>query len=239
MIGTCEFGYLLPHVGFSEPIENDSVALVPHNDPRLLALAQASPGVRQLLTGFTDQFGEKIQPSALLLASDRPATVDYYAIASFRNCVAVSSIVDGWVRQLTGGNAGYPLWSDYFDFYPFTVNADGDLSARSVASTEINHPDDFSGQKTPYLPTLCARASGVDQEILSRLWSRWDRFFPNGVHERANRILFRSLEVAYQAMRVPASGSRAPTIHEIGVGISLWVSAFEIQPFWRRHFVHV
>src|SRR5262245_31989280 len=99
MIRTWEFGYLLPNVGLSEPIENGPVALVPHSDARLRGLAQASFGVSQLLTRFTDQFGEEIQPSALLLASDRPATVDYYAVASFRNCVAVSSIVDGWVRQ--------------------------------------------------------------------------------------------------------------------------------------------
>jgi len=236
MNGTWEFGYLLPHVGFSEPIENGPVALVSHNDPRLLGLAQASFGVNQLLTRFTDQFGEEIQPSALLFASDRPATVDYYAVTSFRNCVAISSIIDGWVRELTGGNAGYHLWSDYFDFYPFTVDAGDDLAARSVASREINRPDDFRGQKTAYLPTLRARACGVDEEILSRLWSRWDRFFANAVQERATRVLFRSLEVAYQAMRVPASGSRAPTIHEIGVGVSLWVSAFEILAHpWRAN----
>jgi hypothetical protein len=236
MSGTWEFGYLLPHVAFSESIENGPVALVPHDDPRLRALAQASFGVNQLLTRFTDQFGEELQPSALLLASGRPATVDYYAVTTFRNCVAISSVIDGWVRQLTGGNAGYPLWSDYFDFYPFTVDADGDLSARSVASREINRPADFRGQKTPYLPTLRARTCGVDDNILSRLWSRWDRFFANDVQERASRVLFRSLEVAYQAMRVPASGSRAPTIHEIGVGISLWVSAFEVLAHpWRAN----
>lgn len=234
MNGIWEFGYLLPHVGFNESIENGPVALVPCNDPQLLGLAKTFFGVNQLLTRFTDQFGETIRTSALLLTSDRPATVGYYAVASFRNCVAISSIIDGWVKQLTGGNAGYPLWSDYFDFYPFTVTADGDLSALSVASREINRPDGFRGQKTPYLPTLNAGVCAVDEEILNRLLSRWNRFFTNDVQDRATRILFRSLEVAYQAMRVPASGSRAPTIHEIGVGISLWVSAFEILSHpWR------
>jgi hypothetical protein len=37
-------------------------------------------------------------------------------------------------------------------------------------------------------------------------------------------------------MRVPASGSRYPTIHELGVGVGLWVSAFEILAHpWRRN----
>ncbi len=236
MAETWEFAFLIPHVGFRDPIEHGTLALVPHDDPRLLALAEGAFGVRQLLTQFTDQFGEEIYPSALLLTTNRPTTVDYYAVTSFRNCVAITSIIDAWIKVLTGGNAGYPLWSDYFDFYPFTVDTDGDLSARSVASREINRPKDFKGQKTPYLPTLSAQACGMDSQILARLWSRWDRFFTNNVQERATRILFRSLEVAYQAMRVPASGSRAPTIHEVGVGVSLWVSAFEILAHpWRAN----
>ena len=41
-------------------------------------------------------------------------------------------------------------------------------------------------------------------------------------------MLFRSLEIACQASRVPAVGTRTPTIHDMGVGIALWVSALEI-----------
>ena len=46
--------------------------------------------------------------------------------------------------------------------------------------------------------------------------------------EWKTRVLFRSLEVACQAARVPAVGTRTPTIHDVGIGLALWVSAFEI-----------
>src|SRR5438309_186800 len=85
--GSWSFGFLIPHVGFVDPIEYGPLALVPHNDPRLVTLAQTSNGVNRLLTRFTDQFGESIEPSALLIASDGSATVDYYAVTSFRNCI--------------------------------------------------------------------------------------------------------------------------------------------------------
>jgi hypothetical protein len=228
------FLFLIPHIGFAKPIEHNPFAIVPHDDPRLVALAKTSIAIDRLLNRFTDQFGENIQPSALVMAPDYSKKVDYYAVASFRNCIAICGIVDAWVRNLTGGNAGYPSWSDYFDFYPFTTNSDGDLAAKSVASTELNRPDDFRGQKTPYLPALSARAAGVDNEILDRLWGRWDRVFWKDKQDRSTRALFRSLEVAYQAMRVPAAGSRYPTIHEFGVGIALWVSAIEILAHPRQ-----
>src|SRR5262245_25135 len=123
------FGFLLPHLHLRSSVEFGPVAIVPSRDARLVALATDARGVRQLVENLTDQFGERIAPSALLYRSDKPASVDYYALACFRNCLALCSVIDGTIFQLGGGTAGYPVWSDYFDFYPYTVDTSGELTA--------------------------------------------------------------------------------------------------------------
>jgi hypothetical protein len=222
------FAYLMPHTNFTEPIEHGPIVLVPFHDKRLVELIQASKALRRLTGNFTDQFGVSLAPSAVLIRSTALDKVDFYAVASFRNAVAVCSIIDAYSFQLSGGRAGYPLWADYFDFYPFTETKDGELMARSVASTEINQPDNFSGQRAPHLASNNRLSFGLDRAMLDGCLRLWDRRFIQCQQEWYSRVLFRSLEMACQASRVPAVGTRTPTIHDMGVGIALWVSAFEI-----------
>jgi len=231
-----EFAYLLPHAAFDEPIENAHLALVPSGDSRLLALARKHKTVRKLTSEFKDQFGRKVKPSALLIRADAPKSAyDFYAVVSFRNVVAVSSIIDAWGFQLAGGNAGYPLWSDFFDFYPFSPMKDyADLAARSVASMEIDKPDKFSGQRAPHLPSNGRLSFGVDEAVLESCLVQWERRFVKAYQEWNTTKLFRSLQVATQASRMPAVGTRTPTIHDAGVAVSLWVSALEILCHPRR-----
>lgn len=227
---TWDFAYLLPHAAFQEPIENDHLALVPPGDRRLLALSRKYKTVRKLTSRFKDQFGEKIEPSALLIRADAPASArDFYAVVSFRNIVAISSLIDSWVFRLAGGSVGYPLWSDYFDFYPFSPQDDyEDLAARSAANREIQKPDKFSGQRAPHLPTSKWLSFDTDKFVLKACLYQWERRFIKGYQESKTTKLFRSLQVATQASRMPAVGTRVATIHDAGVSVSLWVSAFEI-----------
>jgi hypothetical protein len=222
------FYYLMPHVGFKEPIEHGPLALVPPNDQRLMSLAQASPAVQALTSRFTDQFGHGVSPSAILIRKGVPKTVDFYAVVGFRNAIAISSLIDGHSYRLQKGTAGYPLWSDYFDFYAFTVTTDDNLVASSVACMEVDLPGDFEGQRMAHLPPADQIAFSVDRLVLDGCLRNWDRRFIQDRAEWKTRVLFRSLEMATQASRVPAVGTRKPTIHDIGVGIALWVSAFEI-----------
>jgi len=222
------FGFLLPHLHLRRSVEFGPVAIVPSGDERLIALANETQGIRQLVENMTDQFGERIAPSALLFRSDKPASVDYYALACFRNCLAICSVIDGTIFQLSGGTAGYPVWSDYFDFYPYTVDRSGKLTAQSVAIRHVSPPGEFKGQKAPHLPAGDHLSFGHDENIFLRCTRVWNDYFVKESDTRSNRTLFRAVEVAYQAMRVPAVGSRRPTIHDIGIGVALWVSAFEV-----------
>jgi hypothetical protein len=140
-----DFAYLVPHAQFEEPIECGPLVLVPPDDARLQHLARSSAAVARLTSRFTDQFGAKMQPSAILIRSSAPQDVDFYAVVSFRNAVAIAAVIKGLTLRFSKATGARPLWSDYFDFYPFTATPDGHLAARSVASTEINRPTKFVG----------------------------------------------------------------------------------------------
>lgn len=223
------FAFLMPSLAFREPIQNEHLAIVPFPDSRLKSLTKSQPAVKKLLSNFRDQFGTRIKPSAMLIHSNAPSSVDFQAVIAFRNTVAISSIIDARSIQLGGGNAGYPVWSDYFDFYPYTATKQGnEISGRSVANFELQKPEKFSGQRSAHLPDASRLSFGIDESTLEGCLKMWNRRFIKGRKERASTVLFRSLEIGCQANRVPAVGNRQPSIHDIGVGISLWVSALEI-----------
>lgn len=224
------FRYLLPSVNFRSPVEHGPLAIVPHDDERLVPLAEASTAVRRLLGRFTNQFGEEVKPSALLIKTASVGDLDFYALSSFRNIVALASVIDALSMRYSSrhGSSHFPAWSDYFDFYPFTLTTDGNLFARSPASSEENKPGRFSGQKSPHLPGVEGLSFGMDPTTLDLCLPRWDRFLPGAGETPATKRLFRALEVAYRAMEVPGYGNTHTTIHEIGVNVALWVSAFEV-----------
>ena len=123
-----------------------------------------------------------------------------------------------------------------FDFYPFTETTDGSrLIAKSVASLEIwNNVEEFSGQRAPHLPTADRLSFGADRLVLDACLKQWYRRFIGQKKEWKTRVLFRSLQIAAQASRMPAVGTGSPTIHDAGVGIALWVSAMEILSHPRK-----
>ena len=147
-----DFAYLVPHAQFEEPIECGPLVLVPPGDARLQHLARFSAAVARLTSRFTDQFGARMQPSAILIRSDTPKDVGFYAVVSFRNSVAVAAIIKALTLRFSKATGARPLWSDFFDFYPFTARTDGRLAAQSVPSTEITGPANFVGQRVA-LPT--------------------------------------------------------------------------------------
>lgn len=223
------FAYLMPHTGFLQPIEHYPLALVPPNDPRLIENEATSKAVSQLTSNFSDQFGKKVRPAALLVYADALKSMNFYKVLCFRNAVAVASIIDAATMQYSGGRVGYPQWADYFDLYAFTVTPDNvDLVTQSLLKMELNKPDKFSGQRAPHLVTSERLSFGFDKRIFEGCMRFWDRRFISNRNEWKTRVLFRSLEIATQASRVPAVGTKNPTIHDLGVGIALWVSAFEI-----------
>jgi len=221
----------MPQVRFDKAVENGYLAIVRPDDDRLGAIAQAQPAVDRLLSSFTDQFGVEQHPSALLRRSDAPPGVDYYAAVCFRNAVAISAVLDAWTMRFAGKHARthFPFWSDYFDFYSFVPTKDGDsLHAYSPAIQNMDSSNEFRGQTAPHLPSATSLSFGLAEDIREGCFASWRELFVEGVNDTAHQRLFRSLETACDACRVPAVGSRRPSIHDVGRNVGLWVSALEI-----------
>jgi hypothetical protein len=151
------------------------------------------------------------------------------AIVAFRNIFAISSIIKGHEHSLSARFVGYPLYSDYFDFYPISISRKNDGFITN--SPAIRGFDDegrkFRGQTSPGLANPGYINADPDRQLLSLLEKAWKRRFVSG---RSNKwqttTLFRSLEMAYQATTMPFKNHS--TIYDFGSSASLWVSAFEI-----------
>ena len=223
--------FLLPHVSPAEPIEAPHIAFVPPDDARLTNIANAIPAAQTLLEQFSDQFGNAVAPSAILVdEAARDELKNLEAISAFRNVVAMSAISAAWQRALRSRSTSWMArWSDHFDFYPYVPTKDGSgLNSQSAAALTVDTHDEFRGQTYAHLPRPDSLQFAADAPLLQSCLARWRERFVDGRTQWKHRALFRSLEVAFLASRVPAIGTRLPSIHDVGIALSLWVSALEI-----------
>jgi hypothetical protein len=66
----------------------------------------------------------------------------------------------------------------------------------------------------------------IDRPLAKALLERWVARFPQASMAWSDRALFRSLNMANEAARIPAPV--ASTFYDVGRTLALWVSAFEI-----------
>ena len=222
--------FALPDLNLKESIGNENIAIVPHDDPRIIEIATQSTYARALVENFEDQFGGKNYPSFLIIAADAPQHLrDIDAIVGFRNIVAITTIIKGHEHSLTSTFVAYPLYSDYFDFYPIIITKDDDgflTQSPSLLGYDNEHKK-FSGQTSPSLAGpghVRAERLGNLFDYMHKVWQR--RYLRKRYSEWSTQILFRSLEMAYQASTMPFKNHS--TIYDYGASASLWVSAFEI-----------
>lgn len=231
-----EIIFLLPNLELSEPVGNDQIAIVPSSDPRVVDIVATSLAAKSLVENFQDQFGNRANPAVLLIRKNAPSYAnDIDAIVCFRNIFALSIIIKGHEHGLTSTFVAYPLYSDFFDFYPITIsqNNDGFLIDTPSVRRSGYKPDDFMGGQTS--PGLAISAIGPHSEhnlfpLLEKVWARG--FFGKRLGEWKTTVLFRSLEMAYQATAMPFKNHS--TIYDFGTSASLWVSAFEVLSHPRK-----
>jgi hypothetical protein len=224
-----EFIFLLHNLDLKEAFESDFMAIVPNNDARMSKISADVPAVASLVHNFTDQRGNHRPPCALIIRKDPPSRIrSFEAILSFRNIFALSCLLYAWPRTIGRPNVFFPLWSDFFDFYPISLSRDPHFLHNFLPATDgACPPQNFSGQVAPNLPNPSHLRFQPEDKIRSLLMSAWEKEFAGTDSlEWKTRVLFRSLDMAYQATSVP-SNSR-PSIYEFWSRIALWVSAFEV-----------
>ena len=222
--------FLLPNMSLREPVGNDYIAILPHDDLVIRRICCSSPTAKVLIEGFEDQFRRKAYPAILVIHSAAPDTVrDIEAIVGYRNAFALSTIIKAYEHRLVNTFVAFPLYSDYFDLYPITISRDGNAfitSSPSVLGYD-DETDKFRGQTSPNLAGSESFSATPDNSIFKLLEKAWERRFVKArFGEWPTRALFRSLEMAYQASSLPVKNHS--TIYDYGANASLWVSAFEI-----------
>ena len=223
---------LVHNLPLSVPVGNKYMALVPLSDARISQHMQDAR-FAHYARSFSDQFGRKRKVSALIARGRIRRKPD--SVLAFRNSLAMSSVVAAWERFLAyDSQLEHYKFSGYFDIYPFVPSKD--FSLLVVNSPSVLGADEiekFHGQTSPELATAHASEGFFDPGIFASLMEAWvQRHAGRGPRNHQTEAVFRSLEMAYRATRVPFD-NRA-SIGDYGAQLSLWVSAFEILA-WPRN----
>jgi hypothetical protein len=137
----------------------------------------------------------------LVVHDDAPVSVkNINALVSFRNIFAISCILRGWQFTVGSLNANGTLYSDYFDFYPFSPTRDGkDLLLMGHALNSFDSPDNFRGQTYPDIliadSFLRAEPHDIIFNYLKKAWI--NRFEKNRRTWRLNRLFMSHSKLSF------------------------------------------
>jgi hypothetical protein len=219
---------LLPNVNSIDPIGCDVAVLVGATDSRVMALAERLPALNAMLTSFTDQSGQAVRPSLILLKRNAPTGLQTAeAIAALRNAICMSVISLARARHFQATWTDEPKFSDVFDIYPWMLSALGtELTAWTPAIVGTRDVLSFRGQTSPSVSPATITLDSVDEHVLVALLRYWRQRFESSTPNWADIALFRSLSMAFHASRIPAGPES--THFDSGRLVALWVSALEI-----------
>lgn len=223
------FAAILSNIPVIESVGNDLVALVPWDDTDL-AFHRTIDGYDSFMSKFTDVFGREVSPSVIVMNEHVIRAEQWFpAITAFRNILAISSIPRAWSEAISSNRQPPGLYyGDYFQIYPYHINADGTASAFNPAACSTDVLTKARGQNTPGLHNFSELQQFYDQELLCELLACWaDRFAFHPVDETwRSTALFRSLEMAFRASLMPSDNQGS--LGDYGAQVALWVSACEV-----------
>jgi hypothetical protein len=221
--------WTMPNVILDDPVETSHAALVPVHDDRLRPIADRNQTLRTFLGGFRDEFGVPISPTVAMLREGAPESVrTVAAFGGLRDAVCVSAIVAGRALTLKWAGPSRIVYSDAFDVDPWFPDPrdDGHIVTVTPALAGMNSAAKLQPQSAPALAERSLSLSNLDDVLLRALLAHWEDYFATGNDTAENRRLFRALEMARAASRMP--GGTDATFFDDGRAVALWVSAFEI-----------
>ncbi|WP_340115736.1 hypothetical protein [Pelagibius sp. 7325] len=222
-------GWVLPNIEIDKAIDTEYFALAPTSDPRVKKLKKQHPEFREFIGSFRDSFKNRLRPAVILTRDDAPKrlkTVD--AVGGFRDILAASTVPKANAENtIYDGGRDRIGYSSAFSVYPWALTTNLDhIVALTPAFLGVHEARAFQGQSSPELPPVRASRRDFDFPLFRALQERWLGRFNAASPAWSDIALFRSLNMANQAMMIP--GGTDATIHHFGRTISFWVSAFEI-----------
>jgi hypothetical protein len=216
------------NLSISERIETKYVVIAPYNDPLTQPFRARSVAFSQFIDNFEDQFGNHIAPSLFFL--NKKVEPNLEAIISFRNILAISSIVQSWVKYLYyGRQLNYYKFSNYFELYPYSFSKKEEryLIINTPSVVGLNETAKFQGQCSPEIPITSSMNNFYNPILFKALLKEWEKYFVSRKRKDWKyRSLFRSLEMSFRAAELPFQNMA--TIYDYGTNLALWISSFEI-----------
>jgi hypothetical protein len=218
----------LPNLDMRVTLECAQAAIVAPTDSRVERLCVAHPRLTTFLSKFCSQFREQVWPSLLLLHADAPTS--YYtseAVSAFRDILSLSVVPYARTTRLRFDHANRLAFTNIFQFYPWMLDKQFDeMILVNPAQIHAHLLEEFQGQSFPEQSQTSIMCSGIDIPLAHELLNRWiERFSGNPVAWK-HKALFRSLNMANEAGRIPAL--TASSFYDTGRSLALWVSAYEI-----------
>jgi hypothetical protein len=227
--------WAMPNVTLDDRVETSHAALVTLHDQRLRAIAERRATIDAFLRSFRDEFGVQISPTVAMLRQGAPESVrTVAAFGGLRDAVCVSAIVAGHALTLKWKGPRGVRYSDAFDVYPWfpSPQYDGHIMVATPAVAGMHSAGPLQPQSAPALAERSLTPGELDDVLLRALLAHWEDYFATGNDTIKNRRLFRALEMARAASRMP--GGTDATFFDEGRAVALWVSAFEILAYDGR-----
>ena len=218
--------FFVPNVSVptTTPFDGGVVRLCAGTDP-LLQQLHLSPGnirAARMLQRFQTQFGHRYLPACIVVQHGAPRVARHAeTLRAFRNCCAISTILPAYK-----GAQWEPTFSDHFDIYPLAPARSGWIVTNDAIVRGLHRPQGFRGAPSPLIQAPTQFTYHPARRLLGRLIIAWRRCYLRSRRRRELNRLFRSIEIALHACRFPTDSLLS--LHDAGLRLVLWVSAFEI-----------
>src|SRR5680860_1655887 len=193
--------FVLPNIPLEVAIGCEIAALAPARDPRIASLKRTHPTFRRFLNRFADNFGQKFEPSVLILNRAAPSIFrDVTALASFRDLIALSAVTHSRALELRHPRGHRVLFGEAFAIYPWMLDRHyEDVIGSTPAILGTHDLSRFKGQSSPALFRTPLGESDIDQPLITALMARWRRRYKAAEPAWEDVALMRSLNMAYHA----------------------------------------
>lgn len=221
--------WAMPNLAILHPIETGLAAMAGTDDPRVVREVERYPALGTFFGAFKNEFGVPLSPAVLMLRADAAESIrTVSAIASFRDAVCLSAIPLSLARLLTWSRSVGIQFSDAFDPYPWMMakGSDGRILALTPALQGVHKVESLQARSAPATGERVLSAHDIDLPLLVAVLKRWDSLYAEGMDDVRDRRLFRALDMARAALRMP--GGTDSTLFDQGRSVALWISAFEI-----------
>ena len=217
---------VLPNVDMHGAVECPHAAIVSPGDHRILKLQSDHPRLAVFLSKFSDQFGEDAPPSVLLIHSDAPPSYcTAEAVTAFRDILSLSVVP--YARATRFPTASGLTYTNTFQFYPWMIdNRYEDMILTNPAMMHAHVLSAFRGQPFPEQGRASIMEGDIDLPLARAMLGRWIARFSGDAVGWQDKALFRSLNMANEAGRIPAL--TAAVHYDAGRSLALWVSPCEI-----------